>query len=515
MISMDQDNERKSVAVIQGKATCNGFTIKASEDIARTSYFSVLHKGKTYVLSVKKIWREKGVTYANLRVISGIPETPFDTSSEIRIATSDEIKKSLGLEVSPEKSLNIGKLVDTEIDATFNVEKLGRLFITGKSGSGKSHTVGVIIEELIKKQIAMLIIDVHGKYSSLKIIHDIKTLEGDPFLDQEDPEASFSKYIIEFGKQQFNPGVDLDIAYLFACTPEEIIKPGQCTIVNLRGFSLEAQQQITDKLLNDLFAAVTVKKIPPFFVFIDEAHNMAGKQKVSEPIAVFDTTRKVAQEGRKFGMNLVIITQRPQLLDVTLRAQAGTWIIHKLTDTNDVNITCKSAEGLNPKEDIERIQSLAVGEAIVSGEITPVETLIVKIRSRHTVHGGAGYNILDYVNKEEDIHKADLISELKNRITADILNKANKNVPLINETSESDSSKGRVKDIDGATASKITELQNEIAQLKADNDKLKKNNKELEKLADSLKSEYQKEKKRADEAVTVAEKALRELKKKQ
>lgn len=512
---MEQDNERKSVAVIQGKATCNGFTIKASEDIARTSYFSVLHNGKTYVLSVKNIWREKGITYANLRVISGIPETPFDTNSEIRIATPDEIKKSLGLEVSPDKALNIGKLVDTEIDATFNVEKLGRLFITGKSGSGKSHTVGVIIEELIKKQIAILIIDVHGEYSSLKLIHDIQTLEGDPFIDPEDPESSFSKYIIEFGKQQFNPGVDLDIAYLFACTPEEIIKPGQCTIVNLRGFSLDAQQQITDKLLNDLFSAITIKKIPPFFVFIDEAHNMAGKQKVSEPIPVYETTRKVAQEGRKFGMNLVIITQRPQLLDVTLRAQAGTWIIHKLTDTNDVNITCKSAEGLNPKEDVERIQSLAVGEAIICGEITPVETLIVKIRSRHTVHGGAGYNILDYVNKEEDIHKADLISELKNRITSEILDKAYKNMPSINESTESDNSKNERKQLDDGLSEKITELQNEIMQLKSDNEKLKKVNKELEKLVASLKSECQKEKKRADDAVAVAEKALKELKKKQ
>ena len=46
--------------------------------------------------------------------------------------------------------------------------------ILAKSGAGKSYSVGVILEEIVKKNIPVLILDPHGEYSSLKFPNDNK-----------------------------------------------------------------------------------------------------------------------------------------------------------------------------------------------------------------------------------------------------------------------------------------------------------------------------------------------------
>ncbi|MHA1728915.1 MAG: ATP-binding protein, partial [Promethearchaeota archaeon] len=378
--------------------------------------------------------------------------------------------------------------------ASFNAEKFGRIFITGRSGSGKSHTVGVLIEEMIKKQIALMIIDRHGEYSSLKLMKGKKVPENDPFFQIEDPTSAFARYIVEFGDPELNPGVDLDLDYLLACKTKDLISMGQCTIINLRGLDLSAQKNITELILTRLYEASTKREIPPCFLFIDEAHEFAGKKKDS----VMEKVRLIAQEGRKFGINLAVITQRPQALDVTLRAQAGTWFIHKLTDINDVKITCKSAEGISSGDD-EEIQFLGVGESIITGEITPSAPLQVKIRERYTVHGGAGYNILDYV-KGGKIHRTELIEQIKKGINLKELEKSKK----IN--------KRETKSL-GELYSGLEELEIESKILSDKNQLLNSENAELKITVKKLQGKYDKEKKRAESAVAVAEKAVKELKK--
>ncbi|MCP4764313.1 MAG: ATP-binding protein, partial [archaeon] len=278
--------------------------------------------------------------------------------------------------------------------------------------------------------------------------------------------------------------------------PKELIAIGQCSIINLRGLDLSVQRDLIDSILGKIYEASTKKQIPPCFIFMDEAHELAGKKSSS----VMEKVRLIAQEGRKFGLNLAIITQRPQLLDVTLRAQAGTWIIHKLTDINDVNISCKSAEGLS-KENDEEIQMLGTGEAIVTGDITPLTPLHVKIRKRYTVHGGAGYNILDFVKKNDSLYKSELIDQLKTRITPKELESAQNLVIIDNKQNK-------------LSPKMIDEMQEKIRILTEKNKQLSSENTERNKQIKNLKIQFEKEKKRAEDAVSVAEKTLDALKKK-
>lgn len=419
-------NEEKvnPIAEIDGKTTPFGFKVKLFASIPRKSFLSASHGDIDYIVSVTKLWNDEMGEFAECQIIGQPPLTPFPLDSIIVKAKPHEIQQALGMDNSKEKGLELGEIFGIpNLIATPNVEKLGRVFITGKSGSGKSYTVGVLIEELMKKHIPLIIIDRHGEYSTLKILDETNIPEDEDFFDKKDPTRAFRKNIIEFGNIIYNPQADLDIKYLSAVELKELIFPGQCITVNLKGEDIPVQENYIQQFLSRVYKASTLSEIPPHFIFLDEAHLFAGKKSSD----LVETVKMIAQEGRKFGCNLVVITQKPQALDTTIRAQAGTWIIHKLTDVNDIRITMSSAEGLNSKDEDE-IQNLMPGEAIITGDLTPYSPIQIQVRKRYTMHGGAGLNILDLLGDEEEIVRSNIVSEIREKYTAEILEDASKEV---------------------------------------------------------------------------------------
>jgi ABC-type oligopeptide transport system ATPase subunit len=538
------------IASIDGKTTPFGFSIRLNTPVARTAYLACHHEDRDFLLGVQRVWSTDKGSFAQVRVIGDPSMTPFSMDTKITMASEEQIKMALKMNFPQENQLGLGKILHSKIDANFNLEKLGRVFITGKSGSGKSYTVGVLIEELIKKRVPVCIIDRHGEYSSLKVLKQENLPENDPFFCPPTEDHSHAEGIIEFGNKEFNPGVDLDVDSLLACEPSDLIATGQCTIINLRGMDIPTQENVAETILKKLYNASTYRKIPSFYLFIDEAHLFAGK-KVTPIVEVI---RLIAQEGRKFGANVVIITQKPQALDTTIRAQAGTWIIHKLTDVNDVRITFNSAEGLS-SDDEDEIQMLAPGEAIITGELSPLTPMRIKVRHRYTVHGGAGYNIMDELQASTQIKPSEIVQRLKARLQSE--------APAIQP---SENQANTIESPDPAQLKileqKIEDLQSKIQQLEAENeiltveldaqkseinsnsshgsadlDKLKQIIAENEQLnikmqetidenhtlhlelsgiqveLATIKDKYEKEVKRADDALKVAEKLLVELKK--
>ncbi len=520
-------SDMETIAQIEGKTTPFGFDIRLYSPIKRNTYLAVGHEDKTYILGVNKLWNEKKGSFAKVGVIGEIPLTPFAVNSEMRLATDEEIIGALGLHQEGASSLQIGSILHSNIVANLNIEKMGRIFITGKSGSGKSYTVGVILEELIKKNVPLLIIDRHGEFSSLKILDKPNIPAEETFYTQENKQKYLEK-IIEFGDPSLNPGVDLDISYLLASSVEDLVKPGTVIIINLRGIDLNRQEFVIERLCHKLYMASTSGTIPPHFIFIDEAHLFAGKKK--KP--VMETLQRVAQEGRKFGSNLVVITQKPQALDTTIRAQAGTWIIHKLTDVNDIKITVNSAEGLSADADDE-IQNLAPGEAIITGDLAPYCPLYMKIRKRYTVHGGSGYNVLDHLDKKDLQTKSHLVDLILGKVSDHELQIAEDNVktstvPTLAKTLDQ---LDNLKKINLELEQKLHDLEpNATPAGDAEMDP-KKLLKEIDNLNSEVitlelemsgikveiqdwKDKYDKEQKRADDAVALAEILIKKLKKK-
>jgi len=387
----------EKVGRLVGKTTTHTVTVKLfSERVGRNDYLQIEHEGRNFLFMIKEIWTENSTTIARCSVVGSMPKTPFKPESIVFKASSELVRNVLGLSVSYEEGVYVGKLRGSPYKVFLPIKRLGRIFITGKTGSGKSYTVGVLIEEFLKKGIPVVIIDRHGEYSSLKIPAE----NGSEEFNVEP--RSYEDRIIEFADLNVNPGGDIPVEAVLTTDAKDLVVSGQCTIINLRGLSTDMQQLIGEEILTKLYKASTSGNIPPFYCILDEAHLFAGKAK--SPIR--EVVRLFAQEGRKFGANIIFLTQKPQLLDTTIRAQAGTWIIHQLTDYTDISVTVRSAEGLNEdwSEDIQRLEP---GEAVIAGDAVRRVPLIVKIRPRETRHGAIGFNPLDYVSPEtrEELEK--------------------------------------------------------------------------------------------------------------
>ncbi|MHA1342929.1 MAG: helicase HerA domain-containing protein [Promethearchaeota archaeon] len=461
MSNQDSSNqERIPVGRLTGKTTSHTVNVIITDpNIGRNNYFVIFGAPddngipQSYMLSIMEMWSEEKGFIAKLQVLGERPERPFERGAEVYLATEEQIKKVLGINNPPEQSIAIGNLLGYPFDVYLLVKNFGRIFITGKSGSGKSYTMGVLCEEFLKKGIPIVIIDRHGEYASLKIAAEDINVEGEemeeivhcPFCGQdmlesdvicqncgknimveiptefileegEDSdkakvkppkketlnESEFIDKIIEFADLKKNRGADIDIEHIFSLEPSDIVSPNLCTIVNLRGMSLEVQEIIAGRLLKRLYEASTSRKIPPFYLFLDEAHLFAGKKQTE----TCEIVKLFAQEGRKFGANIVIGTQRPQLLDTTIRAQSGSWIVHNLSDVRDIGITIQSAEDLS-KEYKNDISGLDKGQAIICGEAVSGIPLFVQVRSRKTKHGGTGFNVLDFLSEStvEELQK--------------------------------------------------------------------------------------------------------------
>lgn len=105
----------------------------------------------------------------------------------------------------------------------------------------------------------------------------------------------------------------------------------------------------------------------PLLVFIDEAHQFLNKR-IGEDTSKFelDAFGNIAKEGRKYGLNTIIATQRPRDIPEDVLSQIGTLIVHRLTNQLDQEII-KKAVGAIDQRSASFLPTLGQGEALLLG----------------------------------------------------------------------------------------------------------------------------------------------------
>jgi hypothetical protein len=181
-------------------------------------------------------------------------------------------------------------------------------------------------------------------------------------------------------------------------TPEELVQEGKISIIDLKEARPEIQQMVVLKFAEELFYARKRGRIPPFLFVLEEAHNFCPERGLGE-VASSRIIRTIASEGRKFGMGLMVVSQRPANVDKNILSQCNTQIILKVTNPNDLKAISESVEGMSAgvKEDI---RDLPVGVAMIVG-ITD-QPLIVDIRIRRSEHGGDAVRMQQSPGAEPD-----------------------------------------------------------------------------------------------------------------
>lgn len=166
---------------------------------------------------------------------------------------------------------------------------------------------------------------------------------------------------------------------------------GRLVVIDLQGLSDTAKQVICALLSSEILRAASSKTDPlrPCFLVYEEGHNFApaGGNAVSHRII-----KKIAGEGRKFGVGFAIVSQRPSKLDADVTSQCNTLITMRLKNPDDQRFIAKASDMVS-KADLDELPNLSTGEALVCGRSIPAP-LLVKVGGKALIHGGESPEVL-------------------------------------------------------------------------------------------------------------------------
>jgi len=157
----------------------------------------------------------------------------------------------------------------------------------------------------------------------------------------------------------------------------ELVRYGQISVVALAGYQSDFQAAIFSLIADAIFAGRVSNELPlPALFVLEEAHTFAPAKAdtLAEQQAVA-TTRQIAQEGRKFGVGLVLISQRPSRLDETTLSQCNSYVIMRMANPADQSYVRRVIETLG-EDEVQMLPDLDVGEAILSGQLINFPVLV-------------------------------------------------------------------------------------------------------------------------------------------
>lgn len=370
------------------------------------------------------------------------PTTPPKPGSEVREPSPHDLFKFIGFK---EDGLHIGKVLFHDVPAKLGLTELFQkhLAILAMSGAGKSHLTSVLIEELLERRpeqgrVAIVIFDVHGEYAgfaadSSPYREKTTVIDGDKIkLSLPDIGRGIIDFLPDLSAAQLRElmrimdrlsreyaagggpyGVEdlikavatdreikentrktllsnlenLRSLELFSSMEhpslEASLEPGKLLIMNLAPIvNNHKRQAIVNYFLRRLFALRRAGVIPPTVTIVEEAHNFAPEQASRSEALSRPIIETIAREGRKFGLSLVLISQRPIKLSTTALSQCNTHIILRMTNPYDIDHVKKSSEAIDSRS-ASLIPSLTPGEALIVGAATNFP-VFVKVRQRKT-----------------------------------------------------------------------------------------------------------------------------------
>ena len=367
-----------------------------------------------------------------------LPAVPPIPGTEIIKATKDDLGQIFGPENKEWIKIG-NLLRNPEIDSMINLNKIvsRHVGILAMTGMGKSNLVTLLAKQIAKLDGTVIIFDYHNDYSDLNIpkmnVVDAKInprlLEADTLSDvleiresadvqQRVLRLSFTPEVKE--SANFWEALDNQVQYIGAnpdrkedrhsadrvqdkiddarnrsseildpdmSNPVCLIKEGRLNILNVSEFT-DKQANVAiayylQELLSDRKAAVNAKSAKsklkrsyrfntPIFVIIEEAHVFIPK---NEDAKAKYWAGKIAREGRKFGLGLGIVSQRPRDIDANVLSQMGSLAVMKIVQEDDQRQIASAAESIS-REFISQLTSLNIGDAVLVGQWVSLPAIV-------------------------------------------------------------------------------------------------------------------------------------------
>ena len=170
---------------------------------------------------------------------------------------------------------------------------------------------------------------------------------------------------------------------------EELAEPtSRCTVVDLGSLqTLEEQRLIADAVLGSLWASRRNRQ--PVLVVIDEAHNICSAQP-DNALSRITTDRaiQIAAEGRKYGLYVLVSTQRPNKVHENVVSQCDNLLLMRMNSMADVGDLTRLFSFVPPGL-MAGAPSFGLGQALVAGRLFPQGSTYVQMGDRVSQEGGA------------------------------------------------------------------------------------------------------------------------------
>jgi Helicase HerA, central domain len=161
----------------------------------------------------------------------------------------------------------------------------------------------------------------------------------------------------------------------------------QITILDLSELASEVLENVAallGRLLLDFMQRIPERASLPVVLVLEEAHRYipenAPLERQQRAREVFE---KIAKEGRKFGLSLLVASQRPSELSRTVLAQCNSFIVHRIQNPDDQQYFRSVISGIN-RELLDQLPALAQQQAIVMGDCVrlPLQVRIKTVSPR-------------------------------------------------------------------------------------------------------------------------------------
>ncbi len=395
---------------------------------------------------------------------TGLDRSDAFGDGAVAAADPDLVSAHLTAALGSSSAIAFGKLQRPNgITAHLQSKGFGRhTFLCGQSGSGKTYTLGVILERLLlDTDIRIAVIDPNSDYVNLGSVQARESTEFSEAeynelagrYDKVSPrvhvvggEGSANRLQVQFGRMTFqqqtmvlglDPISDAEEynAYVRIVrglgtegySLEGVMSKIRSTFddgarrLGLRIDNLGIQQQsiwagenqpLMGRLADDwrmlvadtgslptsdessiLSAALLTyfwdrrREREPIIIVIDEAHNVCPQNPTdSNQALATETVVRIAAEGRKFGLYLLLSTQRPSKVHQNVISQCDNLLLMKMNSASDLR-SLSDTFSYAPPGLVDLAAGFGLGEGLAVGKIAP-DPLLFKSGSRLTLEGG-------------------------------------------------------------------------------------------------------------------------------
>jgi len=197
---------------------------------------------------------------------------------------------------------------------------------------------------------------------------------------------------------------------------DQMLRPMHLSVVDLSGLDNEVSDYIASRILSDIYEKISDGGFEyPVFVFVEEAHRFIPAEGKTYSGSII---KKIAAEGRKFGVFLVVITQRPSKIHSDALSQCNSQIIMRITNPQDQNAIAMSSERLGENL-LNDLPGLNTGEAVIVGEMTRAPVM-ARIKKRRTREGGSDIDIMGKMKDAVKKAKEETVDNESQRLRDDI-----------------------------------------------------------------------------------------------